>query len=383
MSLRERILVILLIIFCGYAGLEYATYRWMVYPVFLQQEQQQVQNSVEHILNAINDKFSDFQKRIVSDARSGRFYAAIEKNTPPQFENETDTDFIVLFDHTWKPVWNQLPEEITLDTFQETLLEGSSALLTKNQLGFSKKGIIRLNDGYALVISEPVLSSSKSSAVQGMVLAGHYVTDLWLQDLRKRRHLSFNWDFVSANDLKGQNAEIVSFINKDNPCHFMPIGKKLLQGSTVLLDTQNQPVLVIKTYNDRNLSDQGMFAIYKLIFIKLGVGFAAVFFLTALLQVVVISPILKLIRHIVQVGHPGSVKQKKITLSRKDEIGTLATEFDQMCLRVQNAQIKLMEKSYLSGATEMSSGILHNVRNALSPITTRIERIKTVSMRFR
>jgi len=35
-----------------------------------------------------------------------------------------------------------------------------------------------------------------------------------------------------------------------------------------------------------------------------------------------------------------------------------------------------MEKSYLSGVTEMSSGILHNVRNALSPITTRIERIK-------
>ena len=47
-----------------------------------------------------------------------------------------------------------------------------------------------------------------------------------------------------------------------------------------------------------------------------------------------------------------------------------------MCRRVQNAQIKLMEKSYLSGVTEMSSGILHNVRNALSPITTRIDRIK-------
>jgi signal transduction histidine kinase len=47
-----------------------------------------------------------------------------------------------------------------------------------------------------------------------------------------------------------------------------------------------------------------------------------------------------------------------------------------MCQRLQNAQVKLMEKSYLSGITEMSSGILHNVRNALSPITTRIERIK-------
>jgi signal transduction histidine kinase len=63
-------------------------------------------------------------------------------------------------------------------------------------------------------------------------------------------------------------------------------------------------------------------------------------------------------------------------MTRKDEIGTLASEFDLMCSRLQSAQVKLMEKSYHSGMTEMSSGILHNVRNALSPITTRIERIK-------
>ena len=46
---------------------------------------------------------------------------------------------------------------------------------------------------------------------------------------------------------------------------------------------------------------------------------------------------------------------------------------------LQDAQWRLAEQSFQSGLAEMASGILHNVRNQLSPLTLRIVRLKDAS----
>ncbi len=376
MSLRERISVVLFIMFCCYGGLEYAAQRWLIYPEFVSQEQQQAQNSSNKVIKAINTRFSDFRNQIVTSAQSGEIDSMLKNTANRNAIGQIEAaDFIVLFDYKWNPVFSQLSEQITPEQFRKELLEGTTPFLTKKQMGFSKKGICTLNGQFIYLVTEPVLASPQNNKIEGMVFAGQFLTDESFEKLRRELNLSFNWDILTPDNQKKENSEIIDRITAEKPYDFLSLGDNFMQCSTALFDYQNHPALLIKTFRDKSISVQGLQAVHKSILIKLVAGFVAVLFVIVLLQMVVISPIMKLIKHVVKLEHPGSAKQKCI-LSRKDEIGTLATEFDQMCQRVQNAQVKLMEKSYLSGATEMSSGILHNVRNALSPITTRIGRIK-------
>ena len=371
MSLRERIAVILFILFCCYGGLEYAAQQWLLYPEFVLQEQQLARDSSKKVRDTINRQFSDFHKQVVTSAKSGEFDSLLKNTGNLNTINPIDTaDIVVLFDYKWNWGFSRLPEKITPQQFQTELMESAKPFLTKKQMGFFKEGICALNGHFIYLVAEPILASPQSQKVEGMVLAGQYFTDKKLEQLRREMNLSFNWDILTQ-----ENIDIISRITIDNPYEFVSLGDNFMQCSTALFDHQDQPALLIKTFHDKSISVQGLQAVRKSILIKLVAGFVGILFVIVLLQIVVISPIMKLIKHIIELEHPGSAKQKCI-LSRKDEIGTLATEFDQMCRRVQNAQVKLMEKSYLSGATEMSSGILHNVRNALSPITTRIDRIK-------
>ncbi|NLW82873.1 MAG: hypothetical protein GXY41_00470 [Phycisphaerae bacterium] len=376
MSLRERILVILLILFCGCLVVEYATYRWLMYPVFTAQEQRQAEGVVESALNAINGQFSALQQQVVSHVHSSSFYTILQTQAPPQFEDElAGFDFVLLYDVQWNPRWHIVSEGLDADTLGQLLIGDRTALLSKDLLGFSRNGIVRMNGAFAYVVAEPIVDPAKRNSVEGTVLAGQFISDKQLLAIRKQFQINFQWDLLSDEGVKNRNAELLSRINRQNPYHSASISDNFFQISTVLFDYQNQPAILLKTFHDRTISDHGIMTMYKLILIKLGIGFVAVIFLTGVFQVMIVNPIVKLIRHIIAIEHPGRATGK-LALSQRDEIGTLVAEFDQMCRRVQNAQIKLMEKSYLSGVTEMSSGILHNVRNALSPITTRIDRIK-------
>jgi two-component system NtrC family sensor kinase len=375
MSLRERIVVILFIIFCFYAGLEYVAYNRLIYPVFVQQEHQQAQDTAERVLKVIKAEFSDLQDQIAAEARSGVFFPMLKKTPLDTGTLHDRIDFMMLFDYRWNLIQKQMPEQLTPDMIQQTLFRGQTPFLSKHQMGFSKQQIVQFGDQAAFVVAEPILTSPESNVVEGMVLAGQLLTDKRIQSLRKRHHLNFNWDFVTTDDLNNHPPNIMHQITPQNPYCFTPVKAGFLECSTALFDSRNRPVLLLKTFQDKTITTFGKATIDKLILVKLALGFSAILFLTILIQIAIIAPITKLIKHVARFGHPGSSRQK-ISLSRKDEIGKLATEFEHMCMRLQNAQIKLMEKSYVSGAAEMSSGILHNVRNALSPITTQIERIK-------
>ncbi|MDH3701262.1 MAG: HAMP domain-containing histidine kinase, partial [Alphaproteobacteria bacterium] len=93
-----------------------------------------------------------------------------------------------------------------------------------------------------------------------------------------------------------------------------------------------------------------------------------------LLQRMIVGPLLDLTRHILSISRSGDLSQR-LAPKRSDEIGTLAFEFDGMLDNLADARRRLLEQSYNSGLAEMAAGILHNVRNQLTPMVLRIGRL--------
>lgn len=378
MSLRERILIVLLAMLCCYAGMEYIALKRVIAPELERQERQQAKESLRRCTDAIQTQLTNTLKELSALSETGQLYSQIQStpdNLIDSISSKLDLDFLVIYDNTWNTIGFEA-DQMAIETVEKALFNPTHPVIKKNIPGFSGKSLVRHQDQILLIMSVPITRSSMSQTVEGTVVAGQFLNPARLEEIRNRTQMNFNWDFIDPDHLVGQNKEIVERINAKEPFDLIPLGEEFLQASTVFYDYQKQPILLTKIFQDRKISQQSMHVMLMALYSKITIGVIAVLLLTWLLQQFFISPIVHLIKHIINIEeHPGR-GQNTLLLSRKDEIGRLANEFNQMCQRLQTAQVKLVEKSYLSGVTEMSSGILHNVRNALSPITTKIERIK-------
>lgn len=377
MSLRERILVVLVLMLCCYAALEYGVLKRVIEPELIKQEHALGRQSLARSTDALQGHLDSLHDDLSDLARSGQLFKLSQSLAPPQLDSILsgfDLDFILVYDNDWTRIWGDA-HDIGVSHIEHICFESNHPFVNKNIPGYSAKTITGDRDQIMFVIAAPLTRSTASKTVKGTVIAGQYMNQERLKVFSDRLQLNFDWSFIDPDQTAGQNKGILDRISPSKPVDLATLGPEILQVSTVIYDYRKQPSLLLKYYQDRSTSKESLHAMTVALYGKLAAGVISVLLFTWLLQLVIINPIIKLSRHVVDIGEPGKRKEF-LKMTRKDEIGTLALEFDLMCRRLQSAQVKLMEKSYLSGVTEMSSGILHNVRNALSPITTRIERIK-------
>jgi len=363
---------------CCYAGVEYVVLKRVIVPEVERQEQLQAKEELQRSTDVLQRQLINLQKDLSSLAKAGDIYSHMRfpaANPMDSIKSKLDLDFLAVYDNSWNRICCE-SEPMEFEALEKIFFDPEHPLIKKSIPGYSGRSLVYHENRLLFVFSAPVTQSSLSQSVEGTVVAGQFLTPARLRAIRDRLHMNFEWDFLNPDQLVGQNKEIVERISAEEPFDLIPLGNDLLQASTVFYDYRKQPVLLTKIFRDRKISQQSQSVMLMVLYTKITIGVAAILLLTWLLQRVAINPIVRLIKHITDIEeHLGNSKNTPL-LSRKDEIGILANEFNQMCQRLQNAQVKLVEKSYLSGITEMSSGILHNVRNALSPITTRIERIK-------
>ena len=88
-------------------------------------------------------------------------------------------------------------------------------------------------------------------------------------------------------------------------------------------------------------------------------------------------PLTALSTHFMASGQSGELGFVDESLAaRSDEIGVLAGEFNKMVEALADSRQKLQNQSYVTGMAEMASGVLHNIRNALNPISVGVWKLE-------
>jgi signal transduction histidine kinase len=62
----------------------------------------------------------------------------------------------------------------------------------------------------------------------------------------------------------------------------------------------------------------------------------------------------------------------RLELRHRDEFGVLARELDRMVERVAESRMQLVDQSFQAGFAELAKGVLHNLGNAMTPISVRL-----------
>jgi len=86
------------------------------------------------------------------------------------------------------------------------------------------------------------------------------------------------------------------------------------------------------------------------------------------LEKTVLAPLGRLSRSVNAIGHKQDFTVR-LDPAGRDELGVLSFEINQMLEQLDRARRQLLDQSHALGRAEMAAKVLHQVRNALMPIT--------------
>ena len=100
-------------------------------------------------------------------------------------------------------------------------------------------------------------------------------------------------------------------------------------------------------------------------------GVAVLVVLLVALRRMVLRPVSRLTQHAVRIAEGDDLTQR-MNVRRADEIGVLAREFDRMVDKLADARRRLVDQSFEAGASQAASGVLHNIGNAMTPLSVTV-----------
>ena len=218
-------------------------------------------------------------------------------------------------------------------------------------------GYIGTNQGVMLAVLSPVLDGAGGGPHRGMVLMGRLLTTTEVRRVGEQVQVSLR---MGTADPKVQPLATQIVENGDNSIV-----------TRNLLDANGVPLRRLQIEAPRRISHQGETTAKTSEAFLIGACAVALLLLVLLLQRVVIDPLLRLQRHAVAISRSGDL-DSSFDLARDDEIGVLAKEMDRMVQSLAQAQRRLVDLSFNAGAAEMSSGVLHNIGNAMTPVAVTV-----------
>lgn len=285
---------------------------------------------------------------------------------------------LLIFDSEGREVWGQVIQggetqsPAVLGVLDAAAPKGQTGIQHTRLDGFTR-GLLRTNLGPMLFSSRPILTSQDGGPIAGTLIMGQLLNDSRMERLRERTEVEMSWQQVKPERVN--QLPIALALDAGTPASMQHLATPdSITSFGVLNDLFGQPLLMLEVITPRNLSTLGSQTVNTaLLFFSLaGVVVAVVTWL--LLRNTIVLPLEGLARHITRIRESGNLSQK-LNSTRSDEIGALATEFDKLTTEVHDARRLLLEQSFKAGKADTAAEVLHNIRNAMTPLINGLDRL--------
>ena len=224
--------------------------------------------------------------------------------------------------------------------------------------GKSARGLLRTNRGVMMTVAAPVLNGSGSGQHMGMVIMGRLLTPAQVRMIGAQAqeslamltgHLSDGSEEIAETDTSTQ-------IYKS------------------FMDIYGRPLMTFRVDVPRRITERGHGAVTYASLYLIGAAVTVLLLLVAALNRIVLRPLARVTRRAVAVGE-GTDFGARLNIHGQDEIAKLAREFDRMVERVADSRRQLVDQSFQAGFAELAKGVLHNLGNAMTPLSVRLSKL--------
>jgi two-component system NtrC family sensor kinase len=233
--------------------------------------------------------------------------------------------------------------------------------------GTPVSGLVRTSAGVLIASGAPILDGYGRGPARGMVIMGRLLNRTELQRLGMQAQVTLDmrpWGADPAAD-----APLLAALRADGAwLTESPSATRIQQAFTSL---SNQPLLSFGIMVPRTISQHGASAVrYSTLLLGVAAGLALVALLL-LLGRIVLDPLARVTDHAERIAESDDLAAR-LNYERRDELGTLARAFDNMVERLATTRRELVDRSFESGAAENASGVLHNLGNAMTPLSVNV-----------
>ena len=372
--LQSKVSLTLVLLIATFVSISYSILRMVIAPAFDELENSAAKSDLYRAEAALRTDIENLEAITADWAPWDDIYSYVSGTNPgfrksnlarPTLDN-LGLDLMAIFSTENRFVWGQVlvdGDEIAIGTLDILNPEKAVSLgLTAHNEHLDRTvGFIQTTHGPMIISSRPILRSDDSGPVGGAVVMGQLLDDAALARLRERTEVDMSWDFAAAS-FEGGGA-----LFETAAAH--------IAGRKVFSDIHGQPLLVLRTKTPRSISGLGSQTINVATLFLVITGVLVCAFIWFMLRYTILGPIEKLTRHIDDIRESGDLS-RQISLDRADEIGLLGRQFDSMTAEVHEARQALLEQSFKAGKADTAAEVMHNIRNAMTPMINGLDRLR-------
>jgi sensor domain CHASE-containing protein len=292
-----------------------------------------------------------------------------------------DIDLLLVYDDKGEVLWRHLlQKDLTDGTGDHDALEilrrdnpKSGKLIYHSQLESYVEGLVQTGLGPMMLSSRPIITSEKTGPIVGTMIMGRFIDAATREALRERTEVDLSWHLLTAaSQIDSSLREEIVAAGTGSLTY--AAGDREIQSFTLLSDLFGEPMLILQADTPRQISTLGSKTVNGALLLLLGAGVVVAVVTWLLLRGIIVLPLERLANHITGIRESGDLSLR-LNESRSDEIGALAIEFDKMTLEVHDARRQLLDQSFKAGKADTAAEVLHNIRNAMTPLINGIDRL--------
>jgi PAS domain S-box-containing protein len=385
MSLKLKVMLILLCVFGLYGVMNFWVQRYVIFPGFLSLEQDEAIKNVKRIEEAFKNEIHRLDSICwdwsawndsyrFMESRSAEY---IETNLIPGTFAVNNINTIYFINTKEKIIWYKTYDSnynkiIQLTDFPKDTFPPSHPLisyLSKNipVIKMGVAGIYMTQNGPMFISSRPITKSNDEGPLRGSLIFGRFLNDEFVEALVGQTKINFQVFPVHAGSLPTPLKDITNRITDESRYLVDSSTDDSIYAYTTLPDIIGNAAILIKSQTTKKISEQGYVTVSYAIYLILAIGIGVLIVMSLLLHYSVLGPITDLKNHIMLIRKTGDISAN-LSSQRRDEIGILAIEFDRMLEQLQRFQTKLEVK-----VKERTSEIAITNENLQQEIEERIQ----------
>ena len=381
--LQRKVAITLLLVFAAFSVLSYAILTSVIAPAFddldlanartnLVRAERAIQSDIENLASVTADwaPWDD-----IHDYVRGVNPGFQKPNLNRLTLTNLNLDVLVVYANERRLLWSQLLVGGDEHSIDELGIFGAGEvaadLLTEHsQMDAATVGLLQTRQGPMLISSMPILRSDDSGPIAGAVVMGQFLNEARIARLRERTEVNFTWHPVDEFSSE-RGLDRLSIIAGDIQ---VVMSAQNISSYKMVTDIFSEPLFVLDVDTPRRISAVGDQTVNAAMLFLVVTGIFVTVIIWFLLRGTILKPIGKLAEHMKKIRKSGDLS-RKLELQSDDEIGALAAEFDNLTFEVHEARKALLFQSFKAGKADTAAEVLHNIRNAMTPMINGIERL--------
>lgn len=386
LSLQQKILVTLLAVTAVLVLLSWFILHRTVAPAFEELELSAAHTNLVRVQRAIHEDLDQLSSVVGDWAPWDDAYAFVQGRYPGFVKSNLDRptlanlelDLLVIYDLDRNMLWGEvirdgaLFDPGALGVF-EPVNPVLDRLLSHDTRDSRIEGLLSTALGPMLISSQPIITSNKKGPIAGTMIMAQFFDEERLQALSARTEVAVDW--FPAGDASTLEPALQAGIAAAGPASVRYVaGEGTIDAYSVLDDLAGEPLMILRASTPTDTSALGARAIKGALLSLSIAGVVVALVMWWLLRRIIARPLQRLANHITGIRRSGDLSVR-LNESRRDEIGALAAEFDRLTKELQDARRQLLEQSFKAGKADTAAEVLHNIRNAMTPLINGLDRV--------